>query len=368
MLFWDIIEVTKPLNSQVSVRSNHYLCTFVGAEYADYEKLIMAAIKVLWHNQTMTHLYPWQIESWQQILTRLHREHMPHGVLINGPAGIGKIDFARRLARLLLCQKSQEQACGTCSGCNWFAASTHPDFFEITPLEGKSTISINQVRELVASLSQTAAAGGYQVVLIHPAEAMSTAAANALLKTLEEPPGRVVLMLVSTQRSALPATIISRCQAIKMPTPSFNQAYEWLKGELSDPTQADWLLAFADGLPLIAKNFSEQDFSVVNQLFADFNPFEVASIWHKDDPMRLLAIMASLLMDMVRSKCGVSQERLRHQKIATLIHQYAGRWQEAALFEYLRVINEDLALLRSQANPNVQLLLEKNLIQWQNCV
>jgi len=151
----------------------------------------------------MNKLYPWQKESWQRWAGL--RSRLPHAILLKGPQGIGKFDFAKNLAQSLLCEQplTDGLACQNCPSCLWFQQETHPDFRLLQPdslsdLEegeereaGKKKpsqqISVDQIRGLANFANLSSHRGGHRVVLIHPAEAMNTNAANALLKTLEEP-------------------------------------------------------------------------------------------------------------------------------------------------------------------------------------
>lgn len=162
-------------------------------------------------------IYPWQQAQWQSVLQQLQADRLPHALLLAGPSGLGKRSFANALAAHALCVK--HTACGQCRSCLLLNASNHPDLLELQPeAEGKA-IKIEQVRELVTELGQTAQQGSYQVVVIEPAEAMNKAGANALLKTLEEPPGPVIFLLISHQPATIPATIRSRCQRLNFMVP-----------------------------------------------------------------------------------------------------------------------------------------------------
>jgi DNA polymerase-3 subunit delta' len=190
------------------------------------------------------------------------RTRWPHAWLLHGPAGFGKRIFAMHVARSLLCEAPREgAACGECSSCHWFGQGQHPDFRLLEPRADEddadkpdkappTVIKIEQVRALGEFLQLSAHRHGAKVALIHPAEAMNPAAANALLKTLEEPPAGSYLLLVSDQPRRLPATIRSRCRAVVAPRPSAEAAQAWLLAQGSgDPSLH---LAQAGGSPLNA--------------------------------------------------------------------------------------------------------------------
>ncbi|MDO8962360.1 MAG: DNA polymerase III subunit delta' [Methylophilus sp.] len=216
-------------------------------------------------------IYPWQQSIWQRIISQ--KERMSHALLLHGRAGMGKLDFAMHLSQSLLCISPIDgHACNVCASCTWFKEGGHPDFKYITPEEAdtsedapkkkatkKTQISVEQIRQLIQLLSLTNhSATALRVVLIHPAELMNMASANALLKVLEEPPNNTMFVLVSHQVHRLLPTIMSRCQAIAMPIPERNAAVAWLQSQ--DVRNADDLLDYAGGAPLTALQ-SSNDFS-----------------------------------------------------------------------------------------------------------
>jgi DNA polymerase III subunit delta' len=154
---------------------------------------------------------------------------LPHGLLIHEAPGTGGDWLAKWLASLVLCQKTAEAPCGACPGCHRVATAQHPDLVVLQPIEESKQIRIEQIRELSAELALTAHQGSYKVAVLTPADTLNRFAANALLKTLEEPPARTLLMLVVTQPSRLPATILSRCQRVRVGAPGRKEAVSWLE-------------------------------------------------------------------------------------------------------------------------------------------
>lgn len=224
-------------------------------------------------------IYPWQTDDWERL--QQLRSHWPHALLLHGQAGIGKLHFAQHLARGLLCEapKPNGEPCGTCLACNWFAQGNHPDYRIVVPEalaaevgpagaeetekstekgddEGKKSrtpskeIRIEQVRALLDFAGVGSHRGGMRVVVLYPTEALNVAAANALLKTLEEPPAGLVFLLVSARVDRLLPTIISRCRQWPMGTPAPEAANAWLAAQ--GVADAAGLLAEAGGAPLAA--------------------------------------------------------------------------------------------------------------------
>ena len=203
-----------------------------------------------------TELYPWMSDHWAFFIRRLKADRLAHALLIEGAAGNGKLQLAYLMAGRLLCTENGERACGTCRSCQLFAGGAHPDYFELQPEEGSEVIKVEQVRDLIASLDLTSSISVRKVVFIHPAERMNAASANALLKSLEEPSGNAVLVLVSHNAARLPVTIRSRCQAITVKQPQASTVIPWLTNSSGQAAgQVEAALLAAGGSPLRAEAY-----------------------------------------------------------------------------------------------------------------
>jgi DNA polymerase-3 subunit delta' len=205
---------------------------------------------------------PWHAADWARLQARRQRGALPHALLLCGPAGLGKRAFAQRFVRGLLCERAQDgEACGQCRSCLLLDAGTHPDVVTLgfglrkdgTP---RTEIVIEQIRELSARLAMSSQFGGWQVALVDPADAMNAAAANALLKTLEEPTGQTLLILLADAPWRLPQTIRSRCQRIEFAVPAAAEARAWLEGQ--GVAQAQAALDAALGNPGLALAWAQQ--------------------------------------------------------------------------------------------------------------
>ncbi len=215
------------------------------------------------------------------------QERLPHALLFHGRPGIGKRYLAEILAQSLLCENRSNEglACGTCPACAWFASGNHPDFrllqpealapaqeeaesaegLEETKKKPSKQIKIEQIRGLSDFLNVGSHRNGYRVVLICPAESMNPGAANALLKSLEEPSAGVAFLLVSHQPSRLLATVRSRCHALALTLPPRVSSLRWLRERGSEATPA--MLAFAGDAPLEAAGALEEELETRRRLF-----------------------------------------------------------------------------------------------------
>ena len=220
--------------------------------------------------------YPWLKPIEDEFRERLAGGRLAHAFLLNGPEDIGKHALATEFIASLLCLEHSYPACGECRSCSLLESGAHPDrqilAFEEHPKkdELRKEIVIDQVRRLIASLQLTRTLSPRKAALICPAEAMTISAANALLKTLEEPPGDSVLILVSHNPARLPATIRSRCQNLNVKLPDASLSLEWL----SDHCEAGCenvatALQAAAGSPLRALRMLEDESTDQYRLVSD---------------------------------------------------------------------------------------------------
>ncbi|MDE1892931.1 MAG: DNA polymerase III subunit delta' [Xanthomonadaceae bacterium] len=258
---------------------------------------------------------PWHSGHWARLQARRQRDALPHALLLVGPAGLGKRAFARRFVQSLLCNEpAAGEGCGHCRSCLLMAAGTHPDLISLgygLRKDGvqRSEIVVEQIRDLSSRLAMSSQFGGWQVVTIDPADAMNTAAANALLKTLEEPSAQTMLILLADAPGRLPQTIRSRCQRIEFHLPPAEQALAWLRGEAVDDAEA--ALAAAGGNPGLAKQWAEQGALAQRQeVRKDLAALaagrgqatDVVKRWLDDEPARRLWFAAQATADEVRAR------------------------------------------------------------------
>ncbi len=323
----------------------------------------------------MAEVYPWQADLWQQLAGRTQHAH---AYLLHGAAGIGKRALAERLAAYLLCQQpSALAACGQCKACHLLTVGSHPDRFELKPSGDKKSVGVDDVRELIAFVSKTAQLAGRKVVLIAepPAEDMTLAASNALLKSLEEPSGDTVLLLVSHQPSRLLPTIKSRCvqQACRLPDTASSLA--WLRQALPECSEQECreLLVLAGGSPLVAHALQQQGVreqreavveGVKRLLKQQASPSQLAEAW-KNLPLTLLfdwfCDWAQLVL---RYQLTQDEQGLGLADMRKVVQYLADKTPQAKVLHIQQWLLQQRQKIQSKANLNPVLLLEALLVQW----
>jgi DNA polymerase-3 subunit delta' len=243
--------------------------------------------------RSLPQLLPWHEAAAAQLRKAWGANRLSHALLLQGAAGVGKQAFAAWLACAVLCDKSAGatlKCCGECPSCTLFAAGSHPDLVLVIPEEDKQQISIDQVRAATERLTKTSYRQGYKVAIVDPAHMMTPNAANSVLKTLEEPSARSLLILITSQPSLLLPTVRSRCQKITIARPSREQAIEWLSAKSGHAIPAA-LLEFAGGAPLRALAYADGRFDALNEhmqktlgalLAGQADVTQVAAEWEKD--------------------------------------------------------------------------------------
>lgn len=171
---------------------------------------------------------PWLDPFFASLTATYQNKRFSHALLFTGNAGMGKFKLGNRLAQYLLCNNKQEQgACGQCHACKLFVANNHLDF-HLLQNEANKSIGIEQVRSLIQTLNERPHLGDNKVVIIKNAHLLTTSAANALLKTLEEPQGNSYLILLARTHHQLLPTLFSRVQHTHLHTPNDTSLLDWL--------------------------------------------------------------------------------------------------------------------------------------------
>jgi DNA polymerase III subunit delta' len=195
---------------------------------------------------------PWLREPQQRLRAALESGHLPHSLLVLSVPGLGAEQLANWMTALVLCESSGTRPCDVCPSCHLLRSDSHPDAHVVRLEEDAQQIKIDQVRELIDSLTLKSYRGGYKVGVIEGAEALNTNGANAFLKTLEEPSADTLLIMIARPNHRLPATVASRCLRISLRPPAAGDAIAWLQANAPGANPWHAALALAGGAPLLA--------------------------------------------------------------------------------------------------------------------
>lgn len=332
----------------------------------------------------------WNDSIWTRLLGQgkgQGLERLPHALLLVGPIGVGKIAFAEHLAALLLCEAvtSELKACGKCQACGWLLSGNHPDFRHVAPdgddeaaedaaeksgekakKRGPGIIRIDQIRDLESFVFVGSHRNGNRVVLITEAEAMNSAAANSILKILEEPPASVYFILVSSRTKSLLPTIRSRCRVIPFGPPDATEASAWLAAKGLEKKAVRYL-KLAGGAPIRVRQWLDQgQLGAIDDLVDSLtsppaDPMILAAKWDGLLKADGLFRMEALVEGVQRWLFDLAQERLAGEI------RYHGGWRRpegvenlspVALLTAWREINQ---FRRSARHPLNQLLFLENM-------
>lgn len=330
----------------------------------------------------MKELYPWQNDIWQRLQGL--RQRLPNALLLKGAEGIGKLDLALDFAQAILCKTplSNGLACQNCPSCHWFAQESNPDFRLIQPdalatvedaiekeggKKASREISVDQIRALSTFVNLSAHSGGYRVVLIHPAEAMNSNSANALLKTLEEPTDKLLFILVTHKPQQLLPTILSRSLSFAVPMPTVEASSAWLRQQgVEDPAA---LLAQTGFAPLLAlKGAGEDTDNAERKLMLDaikqtarFDALALADQLQRVAPVQVIHFLQQWCYDLLSYKLAGAIRY--HPQQTDLIKNISKSLPLQALLRYLK----ELQTARREAfHPlNPKLLFESIFLAYQ---
>ncbi|MGD9697870.1 DNA polymerase III subunit delta' [Acinetobacter sp.] len=320
-------------------------------------------------NNVVAQVYPWQQTVWETLTGRFPK--LGHGLLFYGKKGCGKEAFAQYFLAWVLCANRHENnaPCGECGSCLWLKSDTHPNYVHISTDEDNkkqnAKIKIEKIRDLLPFVQQTV--DGWRVIVIEPAEALNIASANALLKTLEEPGDRVVIILLADHYLKLPATIRSRLQHFALDRISSSQADAYLTEHLPnlDQMQKQLLMNLSNQMPLQAMQLAEMEWLNKRQEFlTDWQklvtqknmPMAIATKWNKVLNFSDFARMFEyLLSDLICVKLS-QQVKNSDLDLSVLSEQYT--------LEFLFAVYSDLQQAKQYIEQNVQ----SNLVLDQLCI
>lgn len=319
----------------------------------------------------------------QELRCLLSAGRLPHALLFSGPEGVGKRLVGRLVAAAVLCERPRDGApCGVCPSCLALAAGGHPDYYELVPEvrgKGTRTIRIESIRELTELASRYPVLSDRRVLLIDSAETMNEAAANSLLKTLEEPPGQVTFILLTGARSSLLDTIVSRCMPVAFGMLAVEEMQPLLIERGLPPEEAAALAALSDGSVGRALALYEGGGLARRDEALDFlqglSSLEMTEVWRRSEEMgswerealsEWLLYLNMLLRDLLVLHGDGGSPLLYHQdrrgELAALLQVFS----EGQLLSMLACVRE--LMRRLSANVNLRLQLEGFLIRLRDII
>lgn len=310
-------------------------------------------------------MYPWLIPDWHALSQTAQVGRLGHAWLLLGDPGLGKEQLAERLARLHLCQQPDRgEPCGQCHSCQLFDKGHHPDLGTAT-IDSK-TIGVEAIREICARLQNSAQLGRGKVVIIPDAERMTESAANALLKTLEEPAGDSLLLLIASQVSRLLPTILSRCHKHVCQLPTEGETVRWLAEQGHQATLAQ--VRICQGAPLrVLRYIEEQQDGKRRELLESFvslslTPTRATHVCSQlaDETQVRLHWLQLFLCDALKTQAGCGHHQLAMPDLAALSQQLA----EGNSSEKLLEAEQQLVALKAACQPGQLSNSTIHLMNW----
>ncbi|PJG58850.1 DNA polymerase III subunit delta' [Aeromonas cavernicola] len=312
-------------------------------------------------------MYPWLIPDWQTLSRTSVAGRLGHAWLLLGDPGLGKEQLADKLACLHLCQQPQGgEPCGHCHSCQLFDKGHHPDLGVIS--RESKTIGVEAIRDICHRLQRSAQLGHGKVVIISGAERMTESAANALLKTLEEPAGDSLLILIASQVSHLLPTILSRCHKHVCQLPVEGETLQWLADQGHQATLTQ--VRICQGAPLRVLEYIEQhQDDARRELLADLialgtTPSKVMALCHQlaEETQVRLHWVQLFLCDALKTQAGCSHHQLAMPDLAIQSQLLAERYASETLLD----AEQQLVALKEACQPGQLSNPTIHLMNWLN--
>jgi DNA polymerase-3 subunit delta' len=313
---------------------------------------------------------PWLKDNIDQWLQLLLTNQLPHAVLLSAAKGIGKSELSKSMAHIALCERiSDGGVCGSCNACHLLKVNNHPDLTIVSA--EKAVIKVEQIRELTKNITLSSTRNQHKVIIIENAEQMNKAAANALLKTLEEPPENVVIILTTCEMGRLLATIKSRCIKINIRTPTFDTSFQWLSNQTNySREELSLALALTNGSPFIAKiMLQENTLHSVKEMLSELNLLkqnnvtllDVSKRWSSNNLDINFPYLAAYFLTLLKSNISMQV----HESVSDLINLIDFN-QDDINQKLLKLISRIFEFEKYSQTPlKKELLIEELLIHWQ---
>lgn len=317
--------------------------------------------------------YPWLNQPYRQLISQHQSGRGHHALLIQAIEGMGDAELVWGLSRWLMCQQPDDmKSCGQCHSCQLMQAGTHPDWYRLEPEKGKSTLGIDAIRIVTENLYHFAQQGGAKVVWLPDAGTLTEAAANALLKTLEEPPGNCWFFLSSRDSARLLPTLRSRCMTLQLAPPDEALSVQWLARQTSQPqTALQTALRLSGGAPAAAAQLLQPEaWQRRQQLCDSLNQhagqqlLDLLPVLNSDDAPQRIGWLLSLLVDALKWRQNAVQW-LSNCDQQPLVQKLAQLFTPLALDQGIRDWLQCREQLLHVAAVNRELLLTDQLLRWQ---
>ena len=321
-------------------------------------------------------IFPWQKDSWQKYVEYLRCKRLIHAILVSGPPAIGKMEFCLSYIQRMNCLApvAHQLPCGVCESCHLISVGTHPDVRLVNVDKGEGAerfeqIKVDDIRKVSQFMSLSCQYGRYKTVCINQADRMNINAANALLKTLEEPPSGSVLFLVSDRADCLPATVKSRCQIWNFAVPDSELALQWLQEKADNPSWQS-LLAASGGRPLLAWELHNSGLGDMRTAFFDHmskfvkgqeSVTEVSRRFQNESTEKVVSWLQSWCGDLIRYRFNKSSNTFENMDMIKCLRDIAGQMDLQAMLDCMERLAEARRIARAPLNR--RLLIEDMLIQ-----
>ncbi|MFV0263971.1 MAG: DNA polymerase III subunit delta' [Kluyvera sp.] len=317
--------------------------------------------------------YPWLRPPFEQLVASYQAGRGHHALLVQARSGMGADSLVYAITRFLMCQNPDgHKSCGQCHSCQLMQAGTHPDYYALQPEKGKSTLGIDAVRDVSEKLYEHSRLGGAKVVWIADATLFTEAAANALLKTLEEPPKNTWFFLACQEPARLLATLRSRCRFFHLAPPSEQYALAWLEREASASRETLLTaLRLSDHAPAAALALLAPETWATREKFCQALGATLASgDWlaflpslNHDSVVQRLHWLSSLLLDALKYQQRIT--RLTNADSLPLVSQLAQTLSGARLQAIVADACTCREQLQSVTGLNRELILTERLLRWE---
>lgn len=317
-------------------------------------------------------MYPWLTKPYQQLVDPVIHNRAHHGLLLNYTQGSGENELISLFINRLLCQSPHQQdPCGQCHSCLLFKAETHPDFYTVTLEKDKKSIGVEQIRQLTEKVYEHAQQGGAKVIWIKQASLMTEAAANALLKTLEEPPAQTFFILSDHRINQLPATVRSRCFYFYLSLPSLDDSIAWLKQHYQqyNDNQLATALLLNENAPLAALALLVPEAWQLRQQFCDRLSIAISenNFWallaeiNTDQAVTLINWFSTLLSDALKARSRTGKFVMNRDQVPLI--RLLARMDEEKLIKLYQLWLQVQYQLRHITGLNQELIVSNLLAQ-----